>query len=156
MIELTNDSTNQNFIACNPLTRTYHIGESNNSITRSGQPFMIYGKGSQFVSSLIFDSYDKDDETGEEVYIEHPITWSVYDNEVEVIGVIDFINNLDFLYVNSIKHNTDQKWAIPFSQKVFDSIESGVIKDTLELAHNTSIAAGRVFTTSELISQGWV
>ena len=69
---------------------------------------------------------------------------------------IFYINTLDFLFVNSIKHPTDESWAIPFSQTVFDAIDEGATKDALALSHAASIAEGRVKTNQELKDLGWL
>ena len=161
MIALESTSEEQHYIACNPLIGVFHNGSLPvGTKVQSGQPFMVYGLDKAIVTGLIYSEFYEEDEDAlpDEVTpdnVSHDFAWSVYFDEAEIDEVVTTINGYDFLFVNKIKHPTEDKWAIPVNDAVFNALPDGSGKTFLYNKAVTSISEGRRFDTATMITNGW-
>lgn len=164
MIMIESITNEHFFVACNPLIDVFHCGTLPiGTKVESGQPFMAFGTIKESVIDLIFSEYYEEEE-GEDLGIDteplpnvpHSFAWSVYFNEADIDEVVSTINNFDFLIVNKIKHPTENKWAIPVNDAVFNALPDGSGKTFLYNKAVASISEGRRFDTATMTTDGWV
>jgi len=153
-ITLDTDTVDLHFIACNPLRDTFHCGDLDiDDHVTSGQPFMVYNEDEAVANDLVYSSHTVVD--GEMVVTAQDFNWSVYFVEADIDEVVAVANNFDFLIVTKIKHPTENKWAIPVNDPVFDAMPEGADKDFLAAKAAASIAEGRRFDTATMLTDGW-
>jgi hypothetical protein len=159
MVTLESSDADIYFIACNPLIGIYHNGSLPiGTEVNSGQPCIVHTHDIDTTYDLIYIDYcyDTDDIDCDHINIPRPFVWSVYIDEEDIQEVVDSLNTLDFITVNAIKHPTEDKWAIPFNEKIFNYIPDGDIKTFLYSKSVQSIAEGRRFDTDAMIANNWV
>lgn len=122
MNQLKQPNTKKYGIACNPLMDVYHIFENDtHQTTTTGQPVMIYTDNLDETLSLLFESYELDDQNQLISFVERPISVSVEYVESEAMSTVaDAEEEIEGLKIKPIKHPDKDEWAIIFSQHVFN------------------------------------
>lgn len=152
------DSEAKYFVALNTLTDVLHLGDlqpGNNLGT--GQPITLFADTAQELADTIFNNQFEDDSSvlgisGDLV----PVYWSIGYDEAGAAEVINALNSFDFLNATAVKHPTEDNYAVPFQENVFDLFEDGATKLFLAGKAIDSIESGNRRTSEEMISEGWV
>ena len=124
------NKTIKGFVALNPLTDTYHVGEvSAEQVMTTGQPLLILCDTLADAIAHAFTSYDE--ETGD--YTARPIGWLVIDNEAEAQAVGVQIDGFpDVEVAPPMPHpNSPGDWIVPYSDYFFNFLEDSPEKTAL-------------------------
>lgn len=131
----------------------HHVHNETNSVTTTGQPFMLIGDTEEYVNDLFYSEWSKDEE-GVLTGTAFPIDWIVgHDSEAEALVIIDAIMSVaSFIKFRPIKHPDREEWANPVQMKVVEEIPDGEVKTTLVQILGATTDQK---TNNEMKSDGW-
>jgi hypothetical protein len=134
------------FVAMNPLTDTYHIGEvSANQVMTTGQALLILCDTLAEATAHAFTSYDV--VTG--AYTPRPLEWLVIDTLAEAQAVGSVIDGFpDVEVAPPVPHGDN--WLVPYSDYFFNFLEDSPEKTALGLALAPYLVGAK--TTAEILA----
>lgn len=138
-----------------------HIHNTNNTVTSSGQPFMLLDDTLSGVCDLFYsdwtpltgEEYDVDSE--EVSGVPYNIDWHIgKESEEDVQQICDLVMSIsENVKIQPIKHPDREEWATPYQEKIFSTLPDGEVKNILIQELQASEPNRR--TTDEMKSDGW-
>lgn len=144
----------------------HHVHNTEETVTTTGQPFMITGATEEIVNDLFYDNWEYLDDQGNLVTDPSVIDKMLSGNPTEIKWHVnhpsyDEANSLDktvmgvapFIKFHPIKHPDREEYANPVQQKVLDGIPDGDVKT--QLIQTLTDDAEHILTREQMEADGW-
>lgn len=144
----------------------HNIHNTEETVTTTGQPFMITGDTEAEVNDLFYNSWKYVDDQGNVVTdsddpyktlqgTPSEITWHVnHPSYDEAMGMNNAVMSVaPFIHTQPIKHPNREEYANPVQQKVLGSIPDGEVKT--QLIQTLTNDAEHILTREQMEADGW-